>query len=296
MHSRSAAMTQGVAASLGASSLFAVVFLVSGLVDASAEVIFAWRVVAILACYLPLLLWAGPRAAVGEYLQLLRARRSHACLLPALVLMVGIQLWLFVWAPANGKALDASLGFLLLPIALVLGGRFVFKSAVSAVQWASVALAVLALLLKLLLNPAFSWVTGFIALVYPAYFMIRRHTGLDHRAGFAVEIAVLTPLALAVLVFMPAPTGGTGQAWAIAAIAMCGALAMISYLGAARLLPLPLFGMLSYVEPLLLVAVALALGERLGPLDIAVYALLAAALLLLSGEGLASMRRPLRRR
>ncbi|WP_054821756.1 hypothetical protein [Arthrobacter sp. JCM 19049] len=42
--------------------------------------------------------------------------------------MVGVQLWLFVWAPAHGKALDASLGFLLLPITLVLGGRLVFKS------------------------------------------------------------------------------------------------------------------------------------------------------------------------
>lgn len=45
--------------------------------------------------------------------------------------IVGLQLWLFVWAPVNGYALDVSLGYLLLPISLVLIGRIVFKDRLS---------------------------------------------------------------------------------------------------------------------------------------------------------------------
>ncbi|XQN47855.1 permease, partial [Glutamicibacter creatinolyticus] len=77
----------------------------------------------------------------------------------------------------------------------------------------------------------------------------------------------------------------------VAVIAVCGAVAMVAYLAASRLLPLPLFGLLSYLEPLILVAVALLLGERLAPTDLAVYGLLALALLILGFEALRAPRR-----
>lgn len=291
MRSGSGTTGRGVIASVGASLLFGVIFLVSGRVQASAEYVFAWRVLAILGCYLPALLLSSGRRALGEYFTLLTARRTHLWLLLPLSLMVGVQLWLFVWAPAHGKALDASLGFLLLPITLVLGGRLVFKSPVSVVQWLSVAVAALALALKIAVAPAFSWVTWFIALVYPVYFMLRHHTGLDHRAGFAVEAAVLTPPALVLLAVLPGPSHQPGQQAGVAVIAVCGAVAMVAYLAASRLLPLPLFGLLSYLEPLILVAVALLLGERLAPTDLAVYGLLALALLILGFEALHALRR-----
>lgn len=280
---------RGVSASLAASAFFGLIFLLSGWVVVAAEYIFAWRVALTLACYLVVLAFPGGRKALQEYWIILRRTRWGGLLLVLLALMVGIQLWLFIWAPANRQALNASLGFLLLPITLVLGGRFIFKSHISRLQWISVLLAATAVLMKLAFTPTFSWVTGFIAVIYPIYFMLRRHTGLDHPAGFGVELAILTPLAIPLLVLSPTPSDVAQQllVWSIAA---GGALAMIAYLSASRWLSLPLFGMLSYVEPLLLVLIALVLGERLESMDVWVYALLAVALLVLAAEALLSLR------
>lgn len=280
---------RGVSASLGASAFFGIIFLLSGLVSASAEYIFAWRVLVTLACYATVLVIAGGRRTLREYWKFLRAKRSRPWLTVLLAVMVGTQLWLFVWAPANGQALDASLGFLLLPISLVIGGRFVFKSHISRIQWVSISIAVLAVAIKLALTASISWVTVFIALVYPLYFMLRRHAGLDHPAGFGLEVAVMTPLAIALVILLPFEAE-PAQVAGIGAIALCGALAMAAYLAASRLLPLPLFGMLSYVEPLLLVLIALVLGERLDGADLLVYGLLAFALGLLAVEALLAMR------
>ena len=38
--------------------------------------------------------------------------------------MLGVQLWLFLWAPLHGRALPVSLGYFLLPLVMVLAGRF----------------------------------------------------------------------------------------------------------------------------------------------------------------------------
>lgn len=289
MSGNSTNTVRGIATSLAASALFGVIFLLSGWVTASAEYIFAWRVLITLGCYLLVLPFAIGRTALAQYWQLLRSIRYGGVVLALLSLMVGIQLWLFVWAPANGQALDASLGFLLLPISLVLGGRFIFKSQISRIQWISIGLAVVAVLMKLLLTPQISWVTGFIAIIYPIYFIVRRYTGLDHPVGFGVEIAILTPLALPLIFILPIEAD-LAQSALVATIAFCGALAMVAYLGASRWLSLPLFGMLSYVEPLLLVVIALILGEELGSMDLAVYALLAIALGSLAYEALRTLR------
>lgn len=48
-----------------------------------------------------------------------------------LCVLVGVQLWLFSWAPLHGHALDASLGFLLLPLAIVLGSRTLLRAKIS---------------------------------------------------------------------------------------------------------------------------------------------------------------------
>ena len=60
---------------------------------------------------------------------------------------------------------------------------------------------------------------------------------------------------------------------------------------ASRLLPLGLFGLLSYVEPLLLVVAALLMGERVQPGQEPMYALIGAGVAMLVLEGAMQLRR-----
>ena len=75
-------------------------------------------------------------------------------------------------------------------------------------------------------------------------------------------------------------------------LGVLSAVALALYMAASRLLPLGLFGLLSYVEPLLLVLAALLMGERIQPGQEPMYALIGAGVLLLALEGGLQVRRP----
>ena len=62
-------------------------------------------------------------------------------------------------------------------------------------------------------------------------------------------------------------------------------MAMALYLLASKWLPLSLFGLLSYVEPVLLVAVSWILGETLGWASLLTYGPILLALLFLAVDG-----------
>ncbi|MBS1698592.1 MAG: EamA family transporter RarD [Actinobacteria bacterium] len=283
---------RGVAASLGASALFGTIFYLYGVVDASAEAQFGWRMIVTAGCYTLALATAAGRAAFVQFWRALTAAWWRPPVLIGMSAMIGFQMWVFAWAPVHGYGLDASLGYLLLPIALVLVGRLLFREHVSRGQWVAVALAVIAIVAKIVIEGALSWIALGICVVYAVYFTVRRHAGLDLSATFGAETLLLIPLAVTFVLVMPGASTPLGQSTVIAA-GFAGALAMMAYLGASRLLGLPLFGLLSYVEPVLLFVVALLLGSRLQPWDPLVYTLLGVALVVLAVDGFRAARHTL---
>jgi chloramphenicol-sensitive protein RarD len=73
------------------------------------------------------------------------------------------------------------------------------------------------------------------------------------------------------------------------------ALALVTYVMASRLLAFSLFGLLSYVEPVLLVAVALILGESIAPDQWLTYLPIWLAVVVLVLEGVRHLLRQRRR-
>lgn len=282
---------RGVAASLIGSVLFGGIFYLAGVVSSSAEVVFAWRVLVTLACYLVALAHPAVRRSALILWRRLRARWWMPVLFLALAANIGLQLWLFMWAPRHGHALDAALGYLLLPICLVLGGRFLMKTPVSWVQWGVVGLAAVAVTVKLVASPQVSWVTFAICVPYTAYFVLRQRFGLDGPIAFGAEIAALAPVALLCLVTAVPVSVTVTEVVVVGAIAVASAVAMTLFIGASSMLSLPVFGLLGYVEPVLLVIVSFLLGETMSPADVVAYGILAVALTVLSVEGFRVARR-----
>ncbi|MGB3376509.1 MAG: EamA family transporter RarD [Microbacterium sp.] len=282
---------RGATASIAASVLFGVIFYLAGFAhSSSAESVFGWRVVITFACYLLALAHPAVRLEIATFLRHLRIRWWMQLLSLCATAIVGVQLWLFMWAPMNGHALDASLGYLLLPICLVLGGRLILRTHVTRLQWFAVGLAVLAIATKLIAGAEITWVTFVICVPYATYFVMRRRVGLDGPVAFGMENAALVPIALLALSSTPAKATGEDLILVVA-IGIASAVAMTLYLAAASLLSIPVFGLLGYIEPLLLVVVALALGERLHGADLVAYAILSIGLALLCAEGFISARR-----
>lgn len=282
---------RGVVFSLLASALFAGMFYVAAVVTSSAEVVFASRVLLTVPCYAVALLHPAARRGAAMLWRRLRSRWWMPLLSILLTAIGGVQLWLFLWAPMHGRGLDAALGFLLLPISLVLAGRFLLKAHVTRMQWLVVALAAVAVTVKLIGTPELSWVTLMICVPYALYFVLRQRFGLDGPMAFGWEVSLLTPIAVLALVTSAPIEPSPLEYAALAAIGFGSAAAMTFYLGASYLLSMPVFGLLGYVEPVMLVGVALLLGERMHGADAVVYGILAIALTVLAVDGFRAARR-----
>ncbi|MFP7365203.1 EamA family transporter [Corynebacterium callunae] len=273
----------GVITSLLASLLFGVIFFISGAIEASAITLVAWRVLLTAACYLLILLHPAGRALARSFWQTLSASKWHPLYFLLLVALIAVQLWLFSWAP-KGHALDASLGYLLLPLFLVIVGRVFFAAVITPLQWLAVGIAIAAVALKFIASAQISWVTFAIALGYAMYFSLRKFSGLNNAFAYGAEVLVLSPLAVYFLLSF-SENLSPNMLTLVIAVGLAGAIAMALYLAASTLLSMPLFGLLSYGEPILLFVAALLLGESLNLSDALVYGLLGIALAILGFDG-----------
>lgn len=257
---------KGVGLSVFASALFA---LIPGYVQLLGPLdgiqVFAQRVLWSVPAILLLVAVTRQWDLLGAAFARLRREPMLLAALPLSALMIGVQWGLFVWAPLAGHMLDVSLGYFLLPLSMVLVGRMFYGERLRPLLKVAVFSAMLGVAHELWRSQAFSWVTLVTALGYPPYFMLRRWMKLDALSGFILEMLVLAPIAIWLIVSW-SPVGAFSQApqlwWLLPGLGMLGALAFAAMMASSRLLPLGLFGILSYVEPVLLFMVSLLfLGE-----------------------------------
>ncbi|QJQ02544.1 EamA family transporter RarD [Herbaspirillum rubrisubalbicans Os34] len=288
---------RGIGLSVLASSLFA---FLSGytrlLAPLDGTEIFAWRIVITLLCVLGLLAWRGDLPRLRSAMAELLGSPARIALLLLMSALLALQQWLFLWGSVNGRALEVSLGYFLLPLSMVLVGRFHYGEKMDLLQRLAVLCACVGVAHELWMTRAFSWPTLAVALGYPPYFILRRRIHIDSLLIFAVELMVLalpSLLALAAsertVTILHTPT-----MWLLLpGLGILSMIALTSYLRAGKLLPMGLFGILGYVEPVLLVLVAMAvLGETLHLAQLGTYVPIWLSVLLTALHSVKLMRRP----
>lgn len=293
-------MSKGIVSSVMASCLFAVMYFYTSLLKPlDGEEIFGWRTLLTLPCLTLFMLVSKDWKRVGELLG--RVKRTPVLLLGMVGTswLMGVQLWLFLWAPLHGRSLEVSMGYFLLPLAMVLTGRLVYGERLSRLQKVAVACAALGVGHELYQNGSFAWETLLVTIGYPIYFVQRRRCRTDHLGGLWCDMCLLLPWALYFVIQGPLSNADLqAHPGLYALIPILGAIsasALIAYVLASRMLPFSLFGLLSYVEPVLLVGVALLLGETIGPDQWLTYLPIWAAVLVLVLEGFKHLLRQRRR-
>ncbi|AZC31461.1 EamA family transporter RarD [Pseudomonas chlororaphis] len=289
-------MSKGIALSVLASVLFAVMYFYTSLLAPLTGVeIFGWRMLLTAPCMTVFMLLSGEWRHVGAILKRLLGQPLLLLALPLSAALLGVQLWLFMWAPLNGYSLDVSLGYFLLPLTMVLTGRIVYGEQLSRLQKIAAGLATLGVLNELYQVGSFSWATLLVAIGYPVYFVLRKRLAADNLGGLWLDMALLLPIALWFV-----QSGEQGFAvvdqhpWLYLLIPLLGlisASALVAYIIASRLLPFSLFGLLSYVEPVLLLGVALLLGESIKAGEWLTYLPIWLAVLVLVYEGFKHLMR-----
>lgn len=291
---------RGVLVSVGSSVCFGAVYFATPLLEPlSGEGVWASRVLATLPFVTVVLLltrgW-GLVAGIGSRI----ARRP--LLLVGVALSGGLlsaQLWLFGWAPLNSRGIPVALGYFLLPLALVIVGRFLYGDRMNWWQWTAAGIAAAGVAFEIVRVGSIGWETLLVALGYPVYFVLRRSLGIGNLGGMWWEIAVAVPLA-AVLIGIEIGTGSAFAQnpalwWSAPAFGLFAAFALLQYLLASKMLPLSLFGLLSYVEPAMLVVASLLIGERIAAAELPAYLAIWLAVAVLLAGGVAELLRSRRR-
>lgn len=179
----------------------------------------------------------------------------------------GLQLWLFMWAPMNNKALEVSLGYFILPFVLILSGYLFFRERVSFLQKFALIIALLGVLHEIWRIGTISWESMVVAIGYASYFVLRKKINTDNLGGFWWDVLLMLPIALYLIhnsdynfnnVFSDKST-----LYLVVGLGLISALALGSYILSSRYLPLIIFGLLGYIEPILLTFVSLLLGESI---------------------------------
>ncbi|RMV78890.1 EamA family transporter RarD [Pseudomonas amygdali] len=260
-------MYKGVVLSILASTLFGVMYFYTSLMTPlDGEEIFGWRMLLTVPCATLFMLVSGDWRRVREVTVRLRQQPLLIFALRLSSVLLGAQLLIFMWAPLHGRSLEVSLGYFLLPLSMILTGRIVYGEHLSYLQKVAAVFAMIGVGHELWRLGSFSWETLLVAGGYPLYFVLRRKLKTDHLGGLWFDMLLMLPIGLWFI------ANGHPQAiqqapllyLLIPVLGVISASALVSYIVASRLLPFSLFGLLSYVEPVLLVGVALLLGESIG--------------------------------
>ena len=129
---------------------------------------------------------------------------------------------------------------------------------------------------------------------YPIYFWLRRYTDTNNIAGLWFDMLISLPLSLYLIVHSGTITGEhhakIHTLSLVAGLGLLSSLALVFQALSAPLLNLSLFGLLVYVEPVLLMLVALLLGEAISSTEWPTYIATWLAVALLALEGALGLR------
>nr|WP_313378913.1 EamA family transporter RarD [Moraxella sp.] len=275
----------GVVLALISNMLFGVLYLYSHwLAPLSGTQVFLWRMVAMWFGLVGLLAMTQSFGQLKAFLMGLNKQQWVLLLLPTPIL--ASQLWLFMWAPINGQAVNTAMGYFLLPLMMVLMGCVVFKETLNRLQWAAIIVAAAGVGLQFWLAGSVSWATAWVCLTYPIYYGLRRWQGVPALMGLFVDLSVIAPIALGFLLWQNSSisivTGSMTMGLLLIGLGMISALAMQTNLKASQVLPMNTFGMLSYLEPALMFLLSIfVLHEAVNGTMIASFALIWVGVLLM---------------
>ncbi|OOF59806.1 EamA family transporter RarD [Rodentibacter genomosp. 2] len=260
-------MLKGILVSLLASFLFGYLYYFSTLLKPlSGTDIFGYRMIFTFPFVVLAVLIFKQKNALIERLKYLQKRPHFALSYIFCGALMGVQMWLFLWAPNNGSSLSVSFGYLLLPIVMVAAGRLIFKERISTFKFIAVLIAALGVISNIVIKGGLSWEAIVICVGYTSYFSIRKALKNTDLASFCLEMLSLIPISIyfALQTDFAVVEQSNPNIWALLVLlGLISGTALIAYVIASNMLPMNLLGLLGYVETIMMVFVSFFIGEKI---------------------------------
>ena len=169
--------------------------------------------------------------------------------------MICFNWGIYIWAVANQRVVEASMGYFLTPLLNVLAGVIVFNEKLTRVKIAAVGFAAAGVTWYVLTNAAVPWVGLAVAVSFAGYGLLRKQMKTNAVPGLLVEILLLLPFTLGLMLWLHY----TAQAvflnldWNTDMLLILGGpitiLPLAFFTAGTRMLPMTTVGILFYVTP-----------------------------------------------
>jgi len=164
--------------------------------------------------------------------------------------------WLvFIWGVNHGHVVEASLGYFLVPLVNVCLGRFALHEHLRRAQWLAIGLAGVGVMLLVIRVGKLPWIALSLAATFGIYGLLRKRSPLGPLLGLGVETLLLSPVALAFLIWREyAGAGAFGHgSTSIQVMLVCAgvvtAIPLLLFAYGARRIRFTTLGLLQYIAP-----------------------------------------------
>ena len=191
--------------------------------------------------------WSRLRPALSQ--------RRNLALLVVATLLISLNWGVYIWAVNSGRVLEASLGYFINPLVVVLLGTLVFHEQLRRLQWTAVAVAAVAVAVLTAGFGGVPWIALVLAFSWAGYGVVKKIVGMDPIASLTIETAYATPIAVAYLVWLQVQGtlafghSSPGNTVLLMLTGVVTAVPLVMFGGAANRIPLSTIGVLQYLTP-----------------------------------------------
>jgi chloramphenicol-sensitive protein RarD len=198
--------------------------------------------------------------AVRHELRGLRAiDRSTLLRLCAAGIAIAANWGIYIWGVNNGHVIETSLGYFINPLLTIGLGVVILRERLRAVQWAAVALGLVAVTVLSFDYGRPPWIALALAASFGTYGFIKKGVKVSPPEGLVIEGGVLAIPALVLLGVLAISGNATwvghdatvGHLLLLLSAGPITALPLLLFAGAATRLPLSTMGLLQYLTPVL---------------------------------------------
>ncbi|WP_068673930.1 EamA family transporter RarD [Oceanobacillus sp. Castelsardo] len=172
-------------------------------------------------------------------------------------LFISVNWLVFIWAVNGENVVQVSLGYYINPLISILLGIIVLKEKSSTSQNVSFILASIGVLYLTFSLGVFPWVSLVLAVTFAFYGLLKKKMNLNAMFGLAIETAIITPIALIYISFLPQHHFQMGNAltttnWLFIGAGVVTAIPLLLFGSGAKYIPLAMVGILQYIAPTLM--------------------------------------------
>lgn len=170
-------------------------------------------------------------------------------------LTVGCNWLIYIWAVTSGRILEASLGYYINPLIVVLFGFIFFKERPRKIQWLAISIAAAGVLFRIFRYGNVPVASLGIAVTFATYGMLRKKASVDSVPGLFIETCMLAIPAMGFLLFWS--YNGTGSfapsapliSLLLAGTGIATSVPLITFVYGAKRIKLVTVGILQYIAP-----------------------------------------------